>query len=310
MAFKATDFENDTDLERFALDLLGLHRVRVGKPRTCVHAEASPAVSGSAHLTLGVAEAVERAREELRQSLRPLGFGAAYKILDMLVEHVLLANGVAARGLRFAEKNVELRKLGKRSLINLPVPLAGRPDLWERIAEVYLALQDARHAVTHRPAKATPCGDLDYEDKNGPTATISSAELAAFAKAVDALAKAVIDVDSDPRLLNIVAWNLNTLGSRHRLPSLPATDPDAGWWRLIMDLIPLDGSLVQFDLARAREIVAGEPGHCDLKLLHDARVFVARWENVPNVEETEIDFDPASPPAWLSEQMLLELISE
>jgi hypothetical protein len=97
MAFNPRAFADDTDYERFALDRLGPHRVRIAEPGLIYHDEANPEGGRRGSMTVkgGTAVMGAQAREELRRSLRPLGFGAAYKILDMLVEHVLRANGVA-----------------------------------------------------------------------------------------------------------------------------------------------------------------------------------------------------------------------
>jgi hypothetical protein len=42
MSFSAADFADDTDFERFALDRLGPHRVRLGEPGAVYHDEANP----------------------------------------------------------------------------------------------------------------------------------------------------------------------------------------------------------------------------------------------------------------------------
>lgn len=40
----------------------------------------------------------------------------------------------------------------------------------------------------------------------------------------------------------------------------------------------------------------------DLELLDGARrVFVGRWEDVPNQSASSFDFDPIAPPDWLTE---------
>jgi hypothetical protein len=196
----------------------------------------------------------------------------------MLVEHVLTANGATSIR-RFDQKTAALAQRPA----TLPVPLDGRPDLWDRLAAVYVALQDARHAVTHRRAQIGPAGELQvYDNTRRLTDTLSTTELRAFAAAVHALAEAVIDGDSDPRRANIVAWHLNALGPRHALPPLVATDPDAGRRPLIKDLIPLPDGRLRLDVARVREIASGQPpGVWDLELRAGHRVFVGRWGTFP-----------------------------
>jgi hypothetical protein len=254
MPFNPNDFAEDTDYERFTLDRLGPHRVRIADPNFIYLDEADTGGGRrrSIRVTLTPAESGGQAREELLSSLRPVGFGAAYKILDMLVEHVLRANGARGRRLNFDQKT---RALSARPA-SLPVPLDGHPELWERLAVLYAVFQDARHAVTHRRAQVTQSGDLEiYDNNRALTDTISRTELGAFAGAVHAIAAAVIDVDADKRQTSIVAWHLNKLVSRHGLPTLPAPDPDAGRRLLISDLALLENGLVRFDVASARGIV-------------------------------------------------------
>jgi len=303
MAFSPSDFAEDTDYERFVLDRLGPHRVRISGPGFIYHDEANPEGGRHRYMAVTISPALEGAepREELRRSLRPVGLGAAYKILDMLVEHVLRANGVGGVRMSFKQKTQAL--LTRPT--TLPVPLDRHPELWDRLAKLYLAFQEARHAITHRRAQVTSSGDLEvYNDSRALTDTIAATELAAFAAAVHTLAEAVIGIDADERLARTAAWHLNTLAPRHRLPTLAATAPEAGRRLLVSDLSALENGLVRFDVARARGIVAHQqpPSFWDLELRAERRMFVGRWEDVPNGTGDEIDFHPASPPSWLSEQ--------
>jgi len=303
MPFSPRDFAEDTDYERFVLDRLGPHRVRVAEPGFIYHDEANPEGGRRGNMTVKIGPAIEGAepREELRRSLRPVGFGAAYKILDMLLEHVLRANGVGGARMTFAQKTSML----STRPTTLPVPFDRRPELWDRLAPLYRAFQEARHAVTHRRAQVTPAGDLEvYDDSRTLTDTIAGTELAAFSAAVHTLAEAVVDIDADERRTSIAAWHLNMLGSRYGFPPLAATNPDAGRRLLVSDLAPLENGLVRFDVARAGGIVAHQqpPSFWDLELRAGQRMFVGRWEDVPDSCGDEIDFHPASPPSWLSEQ--------
>lgn len=129
MTFDPADFADDTGFERSVLARLGTHRVRVAEPKYIYDRRG---ITGK----LGMAEEGTGPREELRHSLHPLGFGAAYKVLDMLVEHVLRANGTLAGRLTFQEK----RKALARRPSTLPAPLNARPELWDRLAALYTAL--------------------------------------------------------------------------------------------------------------------------------------------------------------------------
>lgn len=68
-------------------------------------------------------------------------------------------------------------------------------------------------------------------------------------------AELVIEGSSDDRRVEIVAWHLNGLRARHRLPDLAALDPNAYRRLLEMDLIELDEGLLRFDVESARETI-------------------------------------------------------
>lgn len=307
--FSASEFADDTDYERFTLDRLGTHRVQIDEPTMIYHAEANPSGGTHVYVKVGAATMGGAAREDLRSSLQPLGFGAGYKVLDMLVEHVMRANGTTGTRIPFTTKEAALRKRPGK----LPVPLDGRRDLWERLAATYLAFVEARHALTHRRAQVTPSGDLEIYGQalQGPTLrkridTIPSGELMAFAAAVHTVAEAVIAGVTDTRRDNIAAWHLNALRARHGLRDLDATDPDAGRRLFRSDLVQLDDGSARFDVKKARQAVAQQqpPSFWDLELLLDGRTFVGRWEDLPDGTGDAVEFHPAAPPAWLAEQAL------
>jgi len=299
--FSPSDFADDTEFERFALERLGTHRIRVGEPGAVYDVRGTDGNSTSITVSVGAAASGTRARDELRRSLQPLGFGAAYKTLDLLVEHILRANGAPSARLSFQQKASWItNRLALR-----PVPLDIYVDFLDRLAILYVELQEARHAVTHRRAQVTPSGDLEiYDNARSLVDTMTEAEMAAFAAAVHGVAELVIEnVDLDRRA-NIAAWYLNQLQSRHGLGSLHAIDPNAGRRLLMMNLEELPDGRVRFDLGRASSVVAGQPEQSvwDLQLHLDNRVFVGRWENVPE-QESEIEFHPATPPGWLAEEI-------
>jgi hypothetical protein len=219
----------------------------------------------------------------------------------MLVEHVLRANGAAASWLRRFDQ--------KRALLvsrptHLPIPLDTQPALWDRFAKLYAGFQEARHAITHRRATLS-AGDLRiYDDQRRPIDTVTSDEIGAFAAAVHALAELVIEGSDDSRRLSMVAWHLNALNTRHSLPTLSAVDPNANRRRLQIDLVPVDSQL-RFDVARAREAIEtpADPSLWDLELYAGGRLFVGRWEDVPDTSADTFDFDPSFPPPWLTEHL-------
>ncbi len=102
------------------------------------------------------------------------------------------------------------------------VPLDARPELWDRLVALYIALENARHAVTHRRFQVTHAGDLQiFADSRHLVDTITNAENEYFVAAVHAVAELLINARDDNRQASIVAFHLNALQSRHSLPCCP-----------------------------------------------------------------------------------------
>jgi hypothetical protein len=299
MPFVAADFAEDTDLERLVLERLGTYRVRTEEPGA-IHDHRGSG-SGTTVIKVGTAVVGTSLRDDLRNALKPLGFGAAYKVLDMLVEHVLRANGATGR-LRFDQKE---RSIAVRPAA-LPPPMDTKPELWDRLAVLYVAFQEARHAVTHRRASATPSGELEiYDDGRHLVDTLSEEEIQSFAAAVHAAAELIIGGSTDNRSANIVAWHLNVLRTRHGRPSLTAANPDAHRRLLVMDLQETPTGELIFDIEKARRIVGGQtPSYWDVRLHSTDQVFVGAWEEMPSKTGLEIRFHPSAPPLWLQEAVL------
>jgi hypothetical protein len=295
MAFSPADFAADTDFERFAIERLGTHRVRPADPGATFDVR-----GGTRHIAVAVGSAVSGsgALEAFRESLAPLSFGAAYKVLDKLVEHVLWDNGSSGR-LRFDQKTQATPPS------RLPAPLDIHRPLWESLYALYVEFADARHAVTHRRASVGGAGDLVVHDDSGTqTDTLTATELTAFSAAVHATAELVIDASGDARRVNIVEWYLDQLQPRHRLPLLGAADVTAGSRLLLIDVAEAQG-VMTLDLRRAREVVAGQPstGVWDIRMYDNAsHVYVARWEDLPPDGDT-FQFRREALPDWLTEQV-------
>jgi hypothetical protein len=303
MAFSPSDYSDDTAFERLVLERLGVHRIRIDNPGAIVDVRGQPPGGPKTISVTVIATMGAGSRDELLQSLRPLAFGAAYKVLDLLVEHILRTNGAPIGKLTFVYK----AKAVKQRPAVLPVPLDAHLNLWDRIAALYKAYDDARHAVTHRRAGATAQGDLEiFNNQRRRTDVIASNEVASFAAGIHAVAEAVIEAASDGRRLGILRWHLNALASRHGLPELAsAMNPNAGRRLLEMDLAQLEGGRLRFDVLHAKEVVdSQQASFWDLRLhLGDERaVFVGRWEAVTD-HNAPIDFDRSAPPDWLSEQV-------
>lgn len=299
MTFQPAGFAEDTDFERLVIGLLGTHRVRPAAPGAIYDARGKPR-GGNITVRVGTADSFGNRVEDLKESLRPVGFGARLQDLGH-------AHRARFAGLRSFGRPPQLQDEGSQPRIpseHAPRSFDTRPELWDRLASLYTTFQEARHAVTHRRAQATQTGDLEIHDERRQVIdTVARDEIKSFAAAIHAVAELVIDASTDPRRLNIGAWHLNHLQTRHGAGRLSATDPEAGTRLLRADLLR-EGDRLRSDASHAREIMASQPPSLwDLELHVSDRKFVGRWDDVPDREQEFYDFYPGSPPSWLTEEV-------
>jgi hypothetical protein len=306
MSFVVADFADDTAYERFVLTTLGERPTRPEPPSATIHLESDPhAVSATVYAISGIAGSGRHAVTILKASLRLVAFGAAYKTLDVMVEHVLRANGASASRLTFAAKTAALANRPQQ----LPAPFDTYPELWDRLAGLYVAYDEARHVVVHRRAEITPAGDLNVEKGGRTIDTVPADEFAAFIAAVQGAADLVIDASVDTRRHGVVAAHLNDLGVRHGMPPLVAIDPGVTSALVISDLAAPDPGHLRIDVRGLRDAISKQ-GHAtfDLQLSGGGQTFTCRWEDLPNHDAEFFDFDPKERPSWLRESPVVKTV--
>lgn len=94
--------------------------------------------------------------------LRPLAFGAAWKVLDLLVELALTQAGVAAAG---GSVTITEKVKRARTAVGLCPPLSSDAPVWATLTAVYAATEEVRHSLVHRQA------EVDRASVTSPVAT-------------------------------------------------------------------------------------------------------------------------------------------
>jgi len=234
---------------------------------------------------------------QLLDVLRPLLFGAAWKILDLLVEWALEDAGVPLpTGLRTYPISFKVNQC--RTQLAAMAPFDRHPDVWAGLTTCYAGTEQLRHSLVHRQAIVDGGGSFTATDgaRNPVGPPLTPAEQDAFCRAAQRAADAAIDGSMDQRIRGDLAFNLDLLVAHHTGGSIGGIEAPG---RITIVQVSPDetGSL---DLpavnAAARQHVPAP--FYDLEVhLPDGRVMVGRLENAPN---DRITIDPASPPAWLS----------
>ncbi|MBI5284967.1 MAG: hypothetical protein HY874_07720 [Chloroflexi bacterium] len=236
-------------------------------------------------------------------SFRPLVFGAAYKVADLLVEMVMHLNREPfSRRWTFQQKSAFLLR-GSPQL--LPSPLDGVPGLWERLAKLYVALDEHRHAVVHRRITVEPDGSLVGHDRAGAALRpLSIEEQDAWTLASFAIAEAVIASDVNPRMINTVGWGLDELRGVHGMSALGASRPASVVLEVIDNLEYLGSDRWRLDGRRLHAHLreqdrAAFDAEAELHASKEGEAEVVYRASLAQVPDDVTEFAAATPPAWL-----------
>ncbi|MFL5343900.1 MAG: hypothetical protein ACJ8AT_03870 [Hyalangium sp.] len=157
-------------------------------------------VTGSVVVRMRQVESVSQgAVDALIAKLYPMLFGAAWKVLDLIVELGLHQAGVPPdRGSEFTIK-MKAAQASKAACS----PFAGQA-VWTALAEVYRTFEEARHSLVHRRAQVAPkTGELVGQNRTGaPLQPITRDEQVAFCHAVQLVAETVLSSGGNPVLLH------------------------------------------------------------------------------------------------------------
>jgi hypothetical protein len=225
--------------------------------------------------------------------LRPLIFGAAWKVFDLLVE---LATG--------KQDTIEVKaRRATANLIPAVRPFDGESDLWARIMRLYVSTKTLRHSLVHRQLKVDAAtGRIEGTPRPGEPVPrpITAAEQSAFCGAAQGTAEAVIAGVLTGRQRDQLRWVLDELVTHHGQPSLGGSPVHGVIPVVLVDAESLAPDEVAVDprqvLSRAKQGTP-DPSHFDLRLhLPDGRILVGNLEDAP---AHRVAFRIDDPPNWL-----------
>ena len=147
---------------------------------------------------------------ELKDQLAPLLFGAAWKVLDLLLEFALNKARLTpkANEWRIAEKQQHaLKGRGDRSVLQCSQPV------WETLLRVYANTDEHRHCLIHRTAKVEEgTGTMEGIDrKQRPLRPLTRDHQVALAKVAALAARGVIEGGIDRRSEDHLKYQLDQL---------------------------------------------------------------------------------------------------
>jgi hypothetical protein len=252
----------------------------------------------TSELTLG------RQRQPLAD-LRPLLFGAAWKVLDLLVELALHRAGEQPDRPNGTEWTIDRKKdlAGQHS--GVCRPLSSEPAIWAALCDMYVKTVETRHSLVHRRIRVDPrSGDMAGTDRNGARLlTFTAEDQDAFVQVVRAAAAAAVSGSKSPRQRDTLLWQLARLQAHHGNRALGGVEP-APIPRVIADLETVGTNWIVDvpSLLRQASAAFSQAQQFDVELhVPDGSgiVYEGQLESAPQTREV---IDLASPPHWLRRQ--------
>ncbi len=299
-----TDFADDTAFERYVLDratpLLprpqgtsvidlreaGSVGINVGRPAAIVR--------------VGTADSAGSVGEQLSaDDVRPLLFGAAWKVLDQLCEFTLENAGVSHdAGWRYTIA-FKIREATNGRVPPVP-PFDRRPDLWSAVMSTYGSTEVLRNSLVHRRLVVDPStGDISGAPGQSMPPSLTVDEQSAFCQVAVGAAEAVINGILPTRQADQLGWALDRLTSHHGRPSFGTSPVQGIIPRVVVRASPgvNDLSLDFGDLSSRARFAVQDVSHYDIEIhLPDGRILAGPLEDAPPGQAV---FPLANPPSWL-----------
>lgn len=154
-------------------------------------------------------------KAKFENSVRPLLFGASWKILDLSIEYGLNETLGPRNEWRIACK---ARNADQASM----PPFDAERDLWDRVANTYRATVEARHCLVHRQfALAGDGAMVGIHDRQGNALPdISASEQVAFCRMALRVYCAVFAARLDGREKSDLVASLDRLQALHQRPAI------------------------------------------------------------------------------------------
>jgi len=241
------------------------------------------------------------AREALINELRPLFFGAAWKVLDLLLELAFHQHGLAPT--RPGKWTIAEKEAHAVSNLGSCPPISSDRDIWTRICALYANTVEARHCLVHRRFVLSSLGDMtQIQAPSGALQPdLTAMEQEAFCRTAQSIAAACLASRFTNRERIDLIWWLDQLTRHHRAAPLGGGSPARPVEVVKVDAIHTPSGWT-VDLARAhtevQRVFPGRP-YFDVEIYFPGSGFpplTGRLEEAPL--DLAFVIDPASPPSW------------
>jgi hypothetical protein len=234
--------------------------------------------------------------------IRPLMFGAAWKILDLLIELALEEAGIPHDlqrnySITFKSREAAAGNVAPRH------PFDTLPEIWSRIQTLYARTEVLRNSLVHRRIMIDPAtGAITGSARplEPPPAVLTIHEQAAFCQVAVGVANGVITGQVATRRVDQLRWVLDQLTLHHGDSPFGASPATGLIPRVILRPPPATSGDVTLDFTRVRaraRAAVSDLSHYDLELhLPDGRVLAGALEDAPG---GTVSIAVDRPPGWL-----------
>lgn len=295
MIYTPQDFEESTEFELYILETV--------RPEIEQHGDASIDLRGSktvAAVTVSITDNLSEASVgRLKDTLTPLLFGAAWKVIDLLLEFALNTGSLAPKSRYWTIEEKQQHALNGSGDTTV---LGCSKTVWERLLRIYAATVEHRHCLVHRTAAVDAAsGALEGVDRNGrQLKPLTRNEQIAFAKVASLAARAVRNGGMDRRSEDRLKYHVDQLTNHSSMAAFGVGAASAPV-NILVSLISENGAFV-LDMTGALELARrtfASVSHFDLLIdIPDGsgRRLFAKAEDCP---EGKFTIDLKKLPQWL-----------
>jgi hypothetical protein len=231
--------------------------------------------------------------------IRPLLVGAAWKVLDLLLELALEGDGLQPD----AKTRWTIKAKVKHATGAGSRPTAVPPDLWAALTATYVATAELRHSLVHRTAHTNAANELVGTDASGQQLRpLSEDEQEALGRAALRAAQLVTSPQPDERVVADLTRQLGVLSELHgkSLPNVALADslPEI---TVIVDRLPGVSKGYELDLPALRLRQPFQSAtHADLVVRFRDRPGQDLRGRLEDTPDERVIINPDNPPPWLS----------